>query len=39
MEAFYLRQNGWCHCQRSFNTAGGTFERGVSVYECENVKC
>lgn len=33
----YLRQNGWCHCVRSFNTATGTFEDGVSVYECAHV--
>ncbi len=31
----YLRQGRWCECERSFNTADGTFEAGVSVYECE----
>jgi hypothetical protein len=31
---FYLRSQGWCHCQRSFDMAGGKFEQAVSVYDC-----
>jgi hypothetical protein len=30
----YLRQGEWCECERSYNTASGKFEAGVSVFEC-----
>jgi len=34
----YLRQGRWCECERSFNTAAGTFEAGVSVFECDDAQ-
>jgi len=36
-EPLYMRHGGWCHCQRSCNTATGQLEKGVSVFECEQV--
>lgn len=35
-DTLYLRQHGWCHCERSFNTSKGDFEGGVSVYQCNH---
>lgn len=32
---FYLRQGGWCSCERSCNSASLGLEDGVSAYECD----
>jgi hypothetical protein len=33
----FIRLDGWCKCEHSFNSAAAVFEEGVSVYECEAV--
>ena len=33
----FIRQGGWCECERSCNCDLGKFEKGVSVYECKQV--